>query len=370
MIERNADDVAMLRRVVVEELSWQASLQLPNGALPMHPQGPPGGAARVCPYFACIAALSLLIRPARYAGHVRRYLIWHFAHLNDAGSDHHGVDGTIYDYWVTQNGRGEITERAVTNLLGRKQYDSTDSYAALLLILSRAYLDATGDGAYLAFRQDALVRAYTAMLATFKDGLSYAKPGFFTRYTMDNCEVWQGLLAAEGLFHALARFAGSGALAALSKESAARRQALAGAIERRLWNARAGHYEVGVNAKGRASLASLDLRRYYPDAMAQLFPILTGVLPPDSARAKILYATFNRHFSAGAVRWERMEGVPGRAVEYGLAARVAVRMGDAGRALSFLRAYEQNVLRKTPSSGVNAERAHAALAARALLSLP
>ncbi len=329
-----------------------------------------GDSLRVCPYFSAFAGLALLLRPGQYAGAVRRYVEWHLGRLNTARADYNGVDGTIYDYVIAlPSADGMPHETIMTGKGGKPYYDSTDAYAALFLMLARAYHTAAGDGAYLRANGGALVRVYRAMCATMDGGLSNAKPDWPVKYLMDNSEVMAGLSAAEALFRALGTQTGGGPFAGLPGECAARRERIAEEMERRLWDERAGVYRVGIDARGRPVPAAVNLRRFYPDAMAQLFAIMMGVIPPESARARRLYAEVNRHFSSGATRWEEMRGLPKGTRINGILVRTAARMGDEARVRRYMEAYAQNVLDAGHPDGQNAECAHVALAAGALLGM-
>ncbi|MBQ5905064.1 MAG: hypothetical protein IIW88_04270, partial [Clostridia bacterium] len=89
------EQLQMFRQIFESETEWLASLQLENGALPMTYS--PNGKLTVNPYFADFAALALLDDAEKYAGNVKAYMDWHFAHLNTAEEDFGGLDGTIYD---------------------------------------------------------------------------------------------------------------------------------------------------------------------------------------------------------------------------------------------------------------------------------
>ena len=75
----------MYQKIATEEAAWLASLQVDNGALLMT-RGP-SGEYTMNPYFADFAALALLGAGESYYENVRRYMDWHFAHLNTAQTD-------------------------------------------------------------------------------------------------------------------------------------------------------------------------------------------------------------------------------------------------------------------------------------------
>ena len=127
----------MYQKIATEEAAWLASLQIDNGALLMT-RGP-NGDFTMNPYFADFAALALLGAGESYYENVRRYMDWHFDHLNTAQTDYNGVDGTIYDYTVTLSNGKLVSEKISINADGKKSYDSTDSYAATFLCVVAKY---------------------------------------------------------------------------------------------------------------------------------------------------------------------------------------------------------------------------------------
>ncbi len=358
----------MLGRIVDMELAWQASLQLPGGALPTSAPTKIGDSLRVCPYFSCIAASALLLRPKKYAAHAHSYLEWHVRHLNSASMDYNGVDGTIYDYQVLWAEEGQpLTEKPMVGRDGKPYYDSTDSYAALFLDLVRQYDTVSGDKAFLSKNRNAILRVYRAMRATLKEDLSIAKPDWPVQYLMDNCEVWVGFSAAERLFHRLCTETGEKAFSGLAKQSARLREMVAQGIEERLWSSGRELYRVGIDKGGNPVPRLLFLGRYYPDAMAQLFPMMTGILPPDHPRGKKLYEKINRRFSCGSRRWEEMRNMPQSSPLVAILMRTAACAGDEARVLRYLAQYERRILMTGHKGCQNAECAHVALGVDALL---
>ncbi len=360
----------MLRRIIDEELAWQASLQLPNGALPMYAPMKKGDVLRVCPYFSCIAARALLLRSNQYAAHVRRYLDWHIRHLNSASEDYNGVDGTIYDYLFQRVGEANAQKESLMRSRdGKPYYDSTDAYAALFLDLVCRYDKVVDDKAFLVQNRNTIFRVYRAMRSTMDGALSIAKPDWPIQYLMDNCEVWVGFSAAERLFHRLHTVTEEAAFSVLALESAALRDQVAEGIEERLWNPHGEVYRVGISKKGTPVPRLLNLGRYYPDAMAQLFPMMTGILPPEGLRARNLYEKISRRFSTEKRRWENMQHMPRSSPLTAILARTATCMGDEARVIQYLAQYERLVLQGGHKDAQNAECAHVALAADALLRL-
>lgn len=379
------DERIALHKLIDGELAWLASFQLPDGALPMTPfdqECPPKdeesaescaaeSRSKICPYFSEFTAIALLLRPAEYGGNVRRYLDWHFAHLNTAEDDYNGVDGTIYDYEAVRLPDGTIRESILTDSrTGTLSYDSTDSYAGLFLELLWEYAEKTGDEAYVCRHRAEIERIYGAMLSTMDRDLTWAKPDYRVKYMMDNCEVCRGLRAMRRLLlRLLLPFAPEGEgkehLLRLAEDTEKREKALIDRIERSLWQAEGSYYLVGLMDEDAPVPEHFDWDTFYPDALAQLFPILMGVLPADSPRAVSLYETFTRHFSGGETAWEGLMG--GRLGEYninGLIPYTAALMGDHDRLRRYFSCYRTLYAEKGhPCPAYNADCAQVAMAA-------
>ncbi len=232
----------------------------------------PASSYHAKPYFLNLYAISLL-RHGFNPALVVDYLEWYFANLNYP--DHHGLTGSIYDLDI---------------LSGRRQtrlgtYDSVDSYAATFLVLLRDYYVRTADRERLERHRRRIADiAYLLVLLQDRDGLVRAIPGSDAKYLMDNCEVYAGLLAFSDLAGRL------------------------GWDDPRRYREAAGHVRQAVLTE------LLDERRsifawakvgdkpqpshwetFYPDALAQLFPILHGLVEPDSELAALLWQRFLLH---------------------------------------------------------------------------
>ena len=78
--------------------------------------------------------------------------------------------------------------------------------------------------------------------------------------------------------------------------------------------------------------------KFYPDAAAQLYPILWGVIPSDGLVAKRVYASFCRHW-----QWEQMDYRAEGGFYWGALALAAAKMGDADRLNGWMLRYEEAV---------------------------
>ena len=297
--------------IISLELPRLRGFRLPNGAITMYDIRS-GGESKLNPYFACSAALGLLAGGDLETAEA--YIRWHFGHLEESG--------IIYDYTVRVEG-DVVTETSALDC------DSTDSYAALFLILLDEYAKAGGSAALLTAHRDDIAQVVGAMDATFCFGLTWAKPDYRVFYLMDNCEVAAGYRAAASLWSML-----SSPWRAFHCGLRARCVRLA--VNLRLWNIRRGSYDYALGNPSDAAV-------FYPDAAAQLFPVAFGLLRPSSGRAQRLY----RDFLSGHPQW--LEGRNDGGFPWVILLRAALAMGDTDTAAQYLRAVKELYMEGQPS---------------------
>jgi hypothetical protein len=215
-----------------------------------------------------------------------------------------------------------------------RKADSVDSYAATFFTLARA-LDETGDPASRAYVRSIRpqLEEMGAMLLSPKelqrDGMTIALPSYPIAYLMDNGEVYRGFSDLASLeraeFHDAARartydVAAAGVARGIST----------------LWSAANGTYDSSRQEPHGPSVPSR-WTTWYPDATAQLFPILQGVVDPESARATALWAAFN----AAWPQWDRLHnGDPG-GYPWALVSTAATLAGDDARAEVYVRSVRE-----------------------------
>jgi len=294
------DEITQLCDDTIEtELPRLRGFQLPNGAITMYDIRN-GGRSKLVPYFSCSAALGLLAGGDVEAA--KRYIQWHFTHLE--------AEGTIYDYTVVVSADGSITE------ISTQDCDSVDSYAALFLILLDEYAKAGGDMALLEAHREGIARIVAAMDAIKQWGLTYAKPDYKVYYLMDNCEVAAGYRAAASLWNMLGN-------PWQAFRCGLQAWCVTLAVNLRLWNWGRGCYDYAL---GNPS----DLSVFYPDAAAQLFPVAFGLIRPSSGRAVRLY----ENFLAEHPQW--LEGHNNGDYPWVILTRATLAMGDANTTAKYL----------------------------------
>jgi hypothetical protein len=260
----------------------------------------PNGELTMNPYFADFAALALLDKADLYADNVKKYMDWHFAHLNTAEEDFNGLDGTIYDYKITMK-NGEIISEKISNPEKADSYDTTDSYAATFLTVVYKYFYKTGDGEYLVAHAEELERITNVMLATLQNGLTYAKPNHLIKYLMDNCEVYEGFFAASRIFEEIV-LRGKTNYTEMRNTCGELSFTIQNNINTKLWNYTGNHYKTALITYVDLPRKIFSWKTFYPQATSQLFPIICGVIDPSTDRAKHVYEKFSDSF-----HWEAFD---------------------------------------------------------------
>lgn len=204
----------------------------------------------VIPYMLNLIAVQKLEEPQNIK-HIKKYLIWTFSKLNYP--DKQGVTGSIYDFHISNKGREVSSEN----------YDSVDSYSATFLILLNEYMLKTDDKEFLQNNKKEIFDiVYTMAFLQDKDGLTSAVPNSKTKYLMDNCEVFGGLQA----FVELSENMGWENADYYKNISLAQRNG----IFNFFYNYETRNFNWAVDDNG---IHVSDWHTFYPDAIAQLFPI-------------------------------------------------------------------------------------------------
>ena len=238
------------------------------------------------PYFSMTVANAFLLDPDYY-DNAKRYIEWHINHLEQL--DVYGVPGSIYDYFYSLIGdeRRAYTMAESDNTVD--VYDSTDSYAALFYDLLLNYVEVTGDPTNILSRTvhgrpllDLILDCLDFSLSNASSVenevyLTVAKPkNFEMEYLMDNCEVYWGFLCLEELYNKMGNTPGANIAATYANR-------IKNGIEGLLYNNTNQNYDYALLNTSSVSAY------YYPDAIAQLFPIIFDVLTPTDPKAIELY---------------------------------------------------------------------------------
>lgn len=276
------------RRVILDEGYWVSTAQLTcsgagTGAIAQTRVIGPGKAS-IHPYEANLGARAMVAAGPRYLPMVKRYVQWYLSHLNRP--DQYGVYGTVYDYDydpATCAGTYQPDPRTGE----APKYDSTDAYAGTFLSLIRHYAEANpADSSFLRSEQttaDLQLIADVIVATGQPNGLTGATPSYPAQYLMDNVEAERGL---QDYAWFLAHVLGDQATSAHRANQAA---LIRHAIETQLWNASRSGGMYGWAA----DQLSPSWRNWYPDTIAQLWPIW-DLLGPSSRRSTMWHKFASR----------------------------------------------------------------------------
>jgi len=292
--------------------NWLSQSSAPDGALLYTPQ-------QIDPYFANIAAIGMTKDPNRMP-QVLAWMNWYTNHLN--WPDKWGLYGTTYNYTIS-NGVETSTKDA----------DSTDSYAATFLTLAwnawengdsnaRAYISS------LSYQLDVI--GGVLVQTQQSDGLTWAKPDYQIKYLMDNCEGYRGLRDLASLFQAM------GSPAKASYYTAAANSMLNGILG--MWMN--GKWAVYKDYYG--NFIAPNMKTWYADATAQVFPVLLGVVSSSDTRAQESYAAFNAAWPG----WPMLSFNAQDPFPWCLVVDAAAAMGDNARVATYINSIQASYVDK------------------------
>ena len=264
----------------------------------------------IMPYFSNLAAIGMTKDPNRMP-QVVAWMNWYINHLN--WPDKWGLYGTVYDYTVS-NGVAIPTNDA----------DSTDSYAATFLSLAWAAWESGNAEArsyILGLNYQLDVIGGVIVQTQQSDGLTWAKPDYQTKYLMDNSEVYRGLRDLANLYQVA--FGDTTKATYYNNVAAATLNGIAG-----MWMN--GKWAVYKSSAG--ALATPNLATWYPDAAAQVFPALQGVVSASDPRAQQSYAAFNAAWPG----WPTLSFNSQDAFPWCLVGAAAASMGDNARLATYV----------------------------------
>lgn len=202
---------------------------------------------------------------------VEDWLKWQARHIVPVGARR----GVVLDHWVRADTHEESTcppgiEQRLCN-----HVDAYDSTAASTLLMADAFLRHGGRVAVLRDPEmRAALQAAASMLRelTTAEGLTLAMPDHRVAYTMDAVEVIAGWRAWSRVQrNAYAEPAAADNTLALATRAEA-------AFNARLWDGAHGTWRVNADA------GAPERGRWYPDTMAQAWPLLWGGAPEAIAR--------------------------------------------------------------------------------------
>lgn len=257
--------------------------------------------AEVNPYFSNFSAQALLAFPTyEHQVIVKEWLEWYWRHLND-GSEvspqmKDPIDGSVWDYQyvkeliIDEDGKETGDYKIVEKIrqveqpvfddqgkdTGKKKeqnyLDSTDSYAATFLSLLRMYASLSPENLeYVKSHKAEINRIYGSMMATWNQErhMTGAKPSWDMNYLMDNSEVNKAFTDCIYLVQ-------KGCLDASEEKIIDQR------LKQSSYGINQGCYVVPKKGGytfyfGLPKEKVIDFSKIYPDAMAQVFPVVFKV---------------------------------------------------------------------------------------------
>lgn len=303
---------------ITEQVNFITSKQLSDGAIV-------GANNLVMPYFANVAAIGLIdANTSTSRAAALKWMKWYLGHLNSAAPDVPQYSVYDYDYDPVTGSQTPTGD-----------FDSVDSYASTTLNLAlKAYQ--SGDTSLKTYvKKNIVTYEAIANLLTYSGttgvrvasgpdaGLTLAKPSYPIAYTMDNAEVYSGLVDFAALEQALGRTSQSSYYQSWATTTK-------NAIIAKLWNSGNNNWDWAYGTPSNTTT-------FYADGVAQLWPTLYGVVAPSSAKAIAGWSQFTSSFPT----W--YSSVPDN-YSWASVARTAQLMGDSTHATSYITALRTRFL--------------------------
>lgn len=334
--------IVFYQEIMNTEQEWIINSQLDNGAFPFRPLS--NNKADVIPYFSTITAMSLLQGNSNdYTNQVIKYVEWMLSRLNTKDEDYFNIDGTMSNFQIER-----INNKLVETTY---KYDSVDSYNALFLALVDKVYSKTNDNEFLLRNESNIVRVINALLSTRNaNGLSLVSVGNRTQYTMDNVEVNYGLKSSANLINKLIKISSNtDKLTIIQNQIDTWLKENTQAIQTYLWSSETSKFHVAINTTDQVvEFKGWDV--FYPDAVAQLYPIVFDYIEPSSAQASELYQLFNDEYD-----WEQFNYRDSGDFHWTVIVYIASLMQDIERVEEYLKFYSKNVIPTHPYPIYNAE---------------
>ncbi len=244
---------------------------------------------RVVPYFSHLAVIGLLESNAADKLLVaERWMTWYMNHLDMSGNP----AGVVYDHWYLKDGTAETTGPAGIAPYYVNFDDSSDSYAALFLVVANTYYENGGSVAFLNTpgnkEKFEIIATVILALQDPSDGLTWAKANWPVKYLMNASEVYSGLLAMEALERnvfkdtILADF--FAIVAAYAKKG----------IKGDLYNKSTSLYDTAKFGNG--EYEAPDLNNWYPGTTPLVWPHLFNVENPKNKKSRTQMLALNNAF--------------------------------------------------------------------------
>jgi hypothetical protein len=218
--------------------------------------------------------------------------------------------------------------------------------------LVRDYVSYSGDKQFAVdnkYQINAVGHVMTDPKVIDVDGLTWAKPDYKVKYSMDNAEVYRGMNDAAWV--ATNAWQDSAEYGWYNTHA----NTLSNSFEK-LWVTSSNMYTTGMHADGTRDAVSWTV--WYPASTAQTFPVKDGLLSPTSTRAKSLMSSINN-------KWPGWTSCNQGGQPFTEVARAAVVMKDKANVSTYLNNCQKvwptrNWPYQVRHAGLNAETANLA----------
>lgn len=329
----NEYKVASYQAVIKDEITWMLSIPLDSGVIPLYKKN--SGDVDVNPYFSNIVAEALIESKSDGTQRiVLNYINWYLDHINSSEEDPYNIEGTIFDYNVT------VDKNKQLSIISKNKYDSIDSYAATFIILLNKYVEITEDDTIIKNRWDDILKVHQALLSTYYKGLMVNDFKDYNRYLMDNSEVYKAVNSSLLFFKEYKGTKFYDKNRVMIYMYYILRESIEYEIENNMWTNN-GYYHI-VIFKNNTVPKIFDWNVFYPDATAQIFPIIYSLIEPESERAKAIYNTFNENYN-----WEKLDHLKDDidGFYWGILSYLAVIMNDENRFEEYIKHYKIETLK-------------------------
>lgn len=316
-----------IRQALEQEKKWILKNQGEDGVIYMN-----GAlAGDVNPYFSCQAALGLLakcsdkeeIQEKEIAEReleiqsVLKYLNWHSEQLLE-------TNGSMGIY-RKMGDKPQIVAEA----------DSVDAYLGVYLELLGEYLMTTGSAKGLLWWTEASALAIRKLEELMHDGLTRVSTENDTKYLMDNLEVWRGLTVWEKCMRS---YENMGISSSQQDRAVTMRKLLEKKIPEIFWDKE--------NSRWRVMAGDTEIKKdvFYPDGVAQIYPLIVGFPIKNLRIQKRLYRDFTESF-----QWQELIEEDTNFI-WSMVGMSAAEVGDDEGLYRFLKSYERavSISRKYP----------------------
>ena len=180
--------------------------------------------------------------------------------------------------WLETDGKMGIYRKESGKLIYKEKVDSEDGYLGMYLFLMGKYLEKTENTDLPEYWKKGISLALKKIQSLMRDGITQVSEENTTAYLMDNLEVWKGLYELEH--------------AGLKDVQAIRemRNKLQAQIEKLFWDDANQRWRIIENSN------LYHQKEFYPDGVAQIYPLIYEFPVKAKKKQKILYDQFTEKF--------------------------------------------------------------------------